>query len=121
MRIDQVGAVDMARIEQVHATLNAAYNAIAMDRETDPVARDVVLARGYVSEARATLVPAGGSDGQEDAAVAARTVLPRLDRALQLLDELEVSKDPAHVAPLLDELGIAMDHVEQALAAVGWE
>jgi hypothetical protein len=48
-------------------------------------------------------------------------VLPRLDHALALLDALELAPDVAHVQPLLDELGIAMDHVETLLAAVGWD
>lgn len=116
----QIEAVTMAGVERAHASLNAAFNAIAMDRDVDPIAPDVELARGYIAEARGFLQPGGGHDGHDDAATAARAVLPRLERALQLLDELAVAGDPVHVTPLLDELGIAMDHVETALAAVGW-
>ena len=117
----QVETVNMGGFERAHGALNAAYNALAVDRDKDPIAPDVRLARGYVTEAQRELAPATGHDGAEDALAAARAVLPRLDRALQLLDELAVTQDIMHVTPLLDELGIAMDHVEQALAAVGWD
>lgn len=121
MDIEPITAVTLSRVETAHGSINAAYNALALDRTRDPLDADVKLARGYLNDARTHLTPGEGHDGQDDALAAARAVMPRLDRAMQLLDELEVSKDPAHVAPLLDELGIAMDHVEQTLAAVGRE
>ncbi len=115
----EIMQVNMGSIERVQGSLNAAYNALALDRDTDALVPDVRLARDYVNEARGELDPGAGHDGADAAATAARFVLPRLDHALKLLDELEVTADPAHVAPLLDELGIAMDHVEQALAGAG--
>ncbi len=111
----------MAHIEAAHASVNAAFNALAMDRTTAALPRDVKLARGYVGEARLALTELAGHDGQDDAAAAARAVLPRLDRAMAILDELGQSHDPRLVQPLLDELGIAMDHAEAALGAVGWD
>ncbi len=123
MRLEalQPVGVDMAHVEQAHAALNAAYNAVAVDRRPATLVRDTNLARGYVHEARIALTPTTGHDGRDEAAKAARAVLPRLERALQMLDVLAATRDPLHVEPLLDELGIAMDHVEAALAAVGWD
>jgi hypothetical protein len=123
MQIDALtpGAITMGGIERAHASLNAAYNAIATDRLPETLVRDCGLARDYVTEARQELQPASGHDGPDGALAAARAVLPRLERALQLLDELQTTHDVEHVAPLLDELGIAMDHVEQALGSVGWD
>jgi hypothetical protein len=115
----QIEAVTMAGVERAHGALNAAFNALATEGETTRMPHDVRLAKGYVQEAVTELHPAAGHDGADAALAAARAVLPRLERALQLLDELMVTTDPAHLAPLLDEIGIAMDHVEQALAAVG--
>jgi hypothetical protein len=115
----QIEAVTMGGVERAHGAINAAYNALATDGEQTRVPQDARLARDYVEEACTELRPAGGHDGADAATAAARAVLPRLERALQLLEELMVAPDTAHVAPLLDELGIAMDHVEQALAAVG--
>lgn len=109
-------------LEEAHAGLNAAYNALAVDLLEERLAADAALARDYVAEARAAL--AGGLAGQRpagEAAAAARAVLPRLERALMLLDRLCAAPDPLHVAPVLDELGLAMDHVERALGAVGWD
>ncbi len=117
----QIETVNMQGVERAHGALNAAYNALAVDRDVDPLLPDVRLARGYVTEAQRELTPTAGHDGADDALAAARAVLPRLEHALQLLDELAVTQDAVHVTPLLDELGIAMDHVEQALAAVGWD
>ncbi len=112
----------MAYIEAAHASVNAAFNAIAMDRTSaPPTAKDVELARDYVTEARQAIVDLAGHDGPDDAALAARAVMPRLDRAMAILDELGQSHDPRLVQPLLDELGIAMDHAEAALGAVGWD
>jgi hypothetical protein len=117
----QIEAVNMGRVERAHASLNAAYNAIATDRVPETLVRDCGFARDYLAEAHRELQPGSGHDGPDGAAAAARSVLPRLERALQLLDELQTTSDVQHVAPLLDELGIAMDHVEQVLGAVGWD
>lgn len=113
----------MAYIEAAHASVNAAFNAIAVDRApaAPPAPKDVDLARDYVTEARQAIIGLAGHDGPDDAALAARAVLPRLDRAMAILDELGQSRDPLLVQPLLDELGIAMDHAEAALGAVGWD
>ena len=121
MQIDTIDRTGLGRLEAARDSMNAAYNALALDRQTDPLTRDVALARGYMCEARDAVAPLGGSDGLDDATFAARGVLPRLEHALQLLDAMGVAPDPLHVAPLLDELGFAMDHVEQALAGAGWE
>lgn len=108
----------MWNVERAHAALNAAYNSLADDTGRVPLVTDIGLAQQYVREARTELA---GHDGPTDASVAARAVLPRIEHALQLLDALGMSRDPRNVAPLLDELGGAMDHVEAALAAVGWD
>lgn len=121
MNIEPVTNVTLRGVEATHSALNAAFNALALDRESDDLSTDTALARGYVSEARTYLVAGHGNDGQDDALTAARFILPRLDRALQLLDELEVTKDAMHITPLLDEIGIAMDHVEQTLTAAGYD
>ncbi|MCB0880048.1 MAG: hypothetical protein KDC46_13840 [Thermoleophilia bacterium] len=117
----QVETVNMGGFERAHGAMNAAYNALALDRDKDALDPDVRLARGYLQEAHTELTPIAGHDGADAALVAARAVLPRLEHAMKLLDELAVTKDALHVTPLLDELGIAMDHVEEALAAVGWD
>jgi hypothetical protein len=122
MQIDPLSAdhtPPMANLDRAHASLNAAYNAIALDRDTDPLQHDVKLAHFYVREAMSELT--SGHGGPSDAGAAARFVLPRLEHALQLLDGLGATADPTNIAPLLDELGQAMDHVETALAAVGWD
>ena len=111
----------MWNIDRAHDSINAAYNAIAVDRRPATLVHDVGLARGYLHEARAEVAPAAGHDGPDDATRAARAVLPRLDHALVLLDALEAFPDAQHIEPLLNELWIAMDHVEDALAAVGWD
>lgn len=108
----------LTHVDRAHAALNAAYNALAVDRDATTLPRDVGLAQRYVREAHDALT---GSDGPSDASAASRAVLPRLEHALQLLDALGTSHDPRNVAPLLDEIGLAMDHVESALAAVGWD
>lgn len=104
----------IGRLAVARDAMNAAYNAMA-------AAPNLELARGYVREAREAVRAVTGTEARDDAAAAARAVLPRIDHATQLLDGLGVNPDPVHVAPLLDELGLAMDHIEQALAAVGWE
>ena len=101
----QVETVNMGGFERAHGAMNAAYNALALDRDKDALDPDVRLARGYLQEAHTELTPIAGHDGADAALVAARAVLPRLEHAMKLLDEL----------------GIAMDHVEEALAAVGWD
>lgn len=117
---------EIAFVEKAHAAINAAFNALAADEAPRELQSSVLLARGYVGEARTALatVPTDGGaghDGPDDASAAARAVLPRLDHALVLLEALGVAPDPANVAPLLDELGLAMDHVEETLVAAGWD
>ena len=121
MKIETMSPVSMGNVERAHSAMNAAYNTLAVDTTRDTIPENVNLARGYLSEARGELVPGAGHEGPCEAAVAARAVLPRIERAFQLLDALGASRDPHHVAPLLDEIGIAMDHVEAALAAIGWD
>src|SRR5438128_156221 len=94
-------------LERAHAAINAAYGAIADDEAAArPCDEDIRLTRDYLGEARGELA-ASGHDGPDDAKAAARSVLPRLDHALALLDALDASRDPLQVAPLLDELGLA--------------
>jgi len=120
--VQEVHGVTMANVARAHEAMNAAYNALALDRDTDSLVNDVELARTYVSQAKTELgAPGAGHEALDAARVAARAVLPRLDHALVLLNALAVTPDPLHVAPLLDELGIAMDHVETALAGAGWD
>jgi len=120
--IDPTANVSMGDVSRAHESLNAAYAAIATDRVPDRLPEDVVLARGYVREARGFLtVGAGGQAGRDAARVAARDVLPRLDHALMLLDLLDTTRDQQHVDPLLDEIGAAMDRVESVLAGAGWD
>ena len=111
----------LAGLQAAHGSMNAAYNALAMDRDKDPIGQDIDLARGYVREATQAIATAGGNDGLTDAMHASRAVLPRLERALMLLDALGMTPDPAHVATLLDEIGTAMTHVEEVLAGAGWD
>jgi len=121
MKIESVTADRMplmGNVENAHAAVNAAYNALALDRTPAALPANAKLARQYVAEAHQELA---GHDGLSDANDAARAVLPRLEHALALLDALGIAPDPINVAPLLDELGVAMDHMEAALAAVGWE
>ena len=118
--IDSTGP-SLADVERAHASLNAAYSAIATDRIPQTLAQDARLARGYVHEARAHLHAGTGHAAADGARVAARAVLPRLEHALRLLELLATTRDQAHVDPLLDELGAAMDHVEAALAGAGWD
>lgn len=118
--IEQVGP-SMADVERAHASLNAAYSAIAADRIPQTLARDADLARGYVHEARTHLHAGTGHAATEGARAAARAVLPRLDHALHLIDLLATTRDQSHIDLLLDELGTAMDHVETALAGAGWD
>ena len=121
MQIDPfTGQPPMAHIERAHASINAAYDAIALDRETDDLATDVPMARRYLTQARTELEPMG-HEALDDASRAARAMLPRLDHALALLEALGTANDPDHVRPFLDELGIAMDQAEAALAGVGWD
>ena len=119
--IDPTTNVSMGDVSRAHESLNAAYAAIATDRVPDRLPEDVVLARGYVREATQAIATAGGNDGLTDAMHASRAVLPRLERALMLLDALGMTPDPAHVATLLDEIGTAMTHVEEVLAGAGWD
>ncbi len=118
--IEQAGP-SMADVERAHASLNAAYAAIAADRIPQTLVRDAGLARGYVHEARTHLHVGAGHAAADEARAAARAVLPRLDHALRLLELLTTTSDQTHVDLLLDELGTAMDHVETALAGAGWD
>jgi hypothetical protein len=106
--------VSMGHVERAHAATNSAYNALSD-------ASDLTLARSYVTEARGELAPLAGHDGPDDAGAAARAVLPRLDRALTLLDSIGAARDQQHLVPLLDQLGQAMDSLESVLAGVGWD
>lgn len=111
----------MGEVERAHSSMNAAFGALT-SRSGVPVAtHDVTLARAYVGDAHASIAIVAGTDGPHDAAIAAREMLPRLERAIAILDQLGQAHDHRLVQPLLDELGIAMDHAEAALAAVGWE
>lgn len=123
MNIDpiQPTTLTMADVERAHASLNAAYAAIVTDRVPQKLAQDARLARGYVHEARAHLHAGNGHAAPDSARAAARAVLPRLDHALRLLELLATTRDQAHIDPLIDELGAAMDHVEEALAGAGWD
>lgn len=125
MEIDAITQATPARgighWQTMHASLNAAYNAIAVDRQPDAVEQDVELARGYVNEAFVAGRQLLGHDGLDDAHASAQHVLPRLEQALHLLEQLGANKDAAHVTPLLEQLGVAMDLVEQVLAGVGAE
>jgi hypothetical protein len=123
MQVNSIqGPVTMAHVERAHSSLNAAYNAVTAHDQPVPSGPGVIqLAREYVDEARRELHLDDGHAGNDVARTAARAVLPRLERALQLLGRLEVERDAAHLTPLLDEIGAAMDHVEEALVAVGWD
>lgn len=111
----------MANIGRAHSAMNAAYNALAVDRRPETLVQDAQLARDYVAEARTELEPGAGHEAADDARAAARAVLPRLDHALALLAALQVAPDPMRVTPLLDELGVAMDRVEAAMSGAGWD
>ena len=123
MQIEHVNpTVGLGHLESARDAMNAAYNAIALNRGTvGELAAGVPLAREYVSEARDTVAAAEGHEAVDDAHRAAREVLPRLEHAVQLLDALGIQPDPEHVTPLLDEIGIAMDRVEAVLAGAGWD
>lgn len=114
-------AFSMANVGRAHSAMNAAYNALAVDRRPETLVADAQLARDYVDEARAELTPGAGHEASDDARAAARAVLPRLDHALALLAALQVAPDPLRVTPLLDELGVAMDRVEAAMTGAGWD
>ncbi len=115
------GAPTMGDMARAHESLNAAYTAIAADRIPQTLTQDARLARGYVHEARAHLYAGTGHAATDGARAAARAVLPRLEHALKLLTLITTTRDQAHVQPLLDELGAAMDRVELALAGAGWD
>jgi hypothetical protein len=121
MEISAVQPAGLATIERAHGAMNAAYNALAGDRDAGMLPTDVRLAHDYISEARSELDVFAGHDAPDDAKASARAVLPRLQHALLLLDALSITPDPEHIAPLLDEIGFAMDHVESAMAGAGWD
>lgn len=108
-------ALTMGNVERAHGALNAAWNAIS------PGQPRLDLARDYLAEASEALAVGGGHDGPEDALVAARLMLPRVTRASRLLDELGVAPTPVQLQAVLDEVGVAMEHAEEALGAVGWD
>jgi hypothetical protein len=112
----------MGNIERAHSALNGAYNALALGRAAGRATAPAIIdARDWLAEVHEQLTPLAGHDGPDDAAAAARAILPRLDRMRALLEGLGATDDAAHVDALLQEIGVAMDHAEAALAAVGWE
>ena len=119
--ITPAAPVSLGAIERARDSMNAAYNAIAVDRVDDTLARDTGTATGYLHEARTHLQTCVAHAASTDARAAARAALPRLDHALQLLATLAVAPDPDHLTPLLSELGTAMDHIEAVLAGAGWD
>ena len=127
MHIEPVLAVTtippgMGNVERAHSALNGAYNALALGRDEDrPGPPDVGDARDWLAAVHEELTPLAGHDGPDDATAAARAILPRLDRIRTLLEGLGTGATAAHVDAVLQEIGVAMDHAEEALAAVGWE
>lgn len=97
-------------MQDVHAALNAAYNALAVDRSVETLRRDARLACEYLAEARAAIEAIGTSGSRLSAAV------PGMTRASMLLS---VEPDELRVAEALAQIGSAMDEVERALAEAG--
>ena len=115
MQLAPTNILTLGSVERARDALNAAWNSI----EPGQVRLD--LARDYLVEANRELSLGGGHDGADDAIVAARLMLPRVTRATRLLDELGVAPTPLQLQAVLDELGLAMAHAEEALGAAGWD
>lgn len=115
---------ELYQLEGVNRQLNAVYGAVT-DRMKGAVPPGPGQFRTHVEAVHAAhkaLTEVTGHDAVADAALAAREVLPHVERATQILEVLEGHTLMAvDLKPLLDDLGAAMDRIEQLLGAAGFD
>jgi hypothetical protein len=110
----------LAGLADANEWINDAYNAMTEYRLA-PSSAATTRARESLCFATRGLDRLAQHLGVDESAQAARLVLPRIERAQQLLARLEVAPDERHLVPLLNEFDAAMDHLEAALGAAGWD
>lgn len=111
------------QLEDVRDQLNAMTNDIATALSTPPLSRTPWSQHARnIAASQHALREVSGHDGRDDAALAAREVLPRLSRIALLVDALHVRTIDQHdVDLLLLDLGAAMDRIERVLNAAGFD
>ncbi len=110
----------LAVLEDAHGWTNSAYNAIVNFRAAPEVAT-ADIARSSLASARDRIAVLAARDATDEATLAARLLMPRFERATDLLSHIGTVADEAHLRPLLSEFDAALDHIEQVLGAAGWD
>ncbi len=114
---------EIYQLETAHTYLNAIIGDITPYAQAGHAAVGAFTAQlEQIITANRALIDLTGHDGPGDAMIAAREVLPQVQRAQQLLQALEGHEvTVADLQPLLDHLGAAMDRIEQVLGAAGYD
>ena len=110
----------LAGLAEANECINDAYNAMTEYRLA-PSNAATTRARESLTFASRGLDRLAQHLAVDESVQAARLVLPRIERAQQLLERLELAPDEAHLVPLLTEFDAAMDRLESALGAAGWD
>jgi hypothetical protein len=112
------------QLETAHTHLNALYGDMteAMAGTGAPTVGKFAEQLQQIITVQNALYDVSGHDGIGDAAIAARDLLPGIQRAAQLLEALEGRPvTAADIQPLLTDVGAAMDRIEKLLGAVGFD
>lgn len=110
------------RLDDVRSDLNAVMSELSHVQPGSMPSEEVLVRQlKLVTQARTRVEDVLGHDATADALAAAHAVLPRVTRATELLHTLQQPTAAADLAPLLDDLGAAMDQIEAMLAAAGFD
>ncbi len=109
-------------IQDAHAAVNQAIGAVTPQGSTPVSAEAIKDSLDFIRSAEHRLTESLTYDGPTDALHAMRETLPRLGRAITLLEGLHSgSPTGPGIAPLLDEFNGTMDLLEHTLASAGWD
>lgn len=115
---------ELYQLEDVNQQLDAVMGAVTdrMNGAVPPGPGQFKQQLETVRAAHKALTDVTGHDALADAALAAREVLPHVERATQVLEALEGHTIAmVDLKPLLADLGAAMDRIEQLLGAAGFD
>ncbi len=111
----------LTKVQEAHRLVNGAINIVSGEQTVPLTLADISATVALTKDAKQCLEQILGHDGPDSARTAAHAVMPRIARAIELLEALGQVPDPSVVGPLADELNVALDHLEETLGAADWE